>query len=103
MKPIKYEGYFKKSSKKGYENYYIQKIYENGEFHIIMSNKIPEAGFYECEIIPMKPPKKGYIVISFVRNLEKENQSYQQYLKNKKNKLKNNAQFSNIILKKTDE
>jgi hypothetical protein len=64
---------------------------------------MPEAGFYECEIIPMQPPKKGYIVISFVRNLEKEKQSYQRYLKTQKNRLKNNAKFDNKIIKKTDE
>jgi hypothetical protein len=47
----------------------------------------------------MKPPKKGYFVVSFTRNLEKEKKSYQQYLKKEKNKLMKNAKFENKIIK----
>jgi hypothetical protein len=95
----KFEGYFKKSSKDGCDNLYIQKLYDNNECFIVLSNKMTEAGFYECDIVPMKPPKKGYFVVSFTRNLEKEKKSYQQYLKKEKNKLMKNAKFENKIIK----
>lgn len=97
----KFEGYFKKSIKQGCENVYIQKIFENGVLHIVVSNKMPKAGYYECEIMPMKMPKKGYIVVSFIHNPEKEKQSYQKYLQNKKIRMKKNAKFENKKIKDT--
>lgn len=97
----KFEGYFKKSSKEGCDNVFIQKLYENGEIHIIVSNKMPKAGYYECEIVLMKPPKKGYYVVYFIHNEEKEKQSYQKYLQNKKSRMKKNAKFENKKIKDT--
>jgi hypothetical protein len=42
----KFEGYFKKSSKDGCDNLYIQKLYDNNECFIVLCNKMTEAGFY---------------------------------------------------------